>query len=54
MMLRKFAICTFAIAMLSACGDSTPESPETSVKHTLERIEQAAEKRSLADFMLRQ
>lgn len=51
-MLRKFAIYTCAIAMLSACGDSTPESPEASVKHTLELIEQAVEKRSLADFML--
>jgi hypothetical protein len=51
MILRTFAIYGFAIALLSACGDSTPESPEARVKHTLELMEQAAEKRSLSDFM---
>ena len=51
MILRKFAIYTFAIAMLSACGDSKPESPEARVKQTLTLMEQAVEKRSLSDFM---
>jgi hypothetical protein len=51
MTFRKFAVYTFAIAMLSGCGDSAPESPEARVKLTLELMEQAVEKRSLSDFM---
>lgn len=50
--LRKFAFYALVITFLSACADSRPESPEARVQHTLELMEQAAEKRSLADFMV--
>lgn len=49
--LRTFAIYGLVVVLLTACGDSAPESPEARVKHTLELMEQAAEKRSLSDFM---
>ena len=44
-------IYTFALLFITACGGGDPQSPEQRVLDTLKLMEQAAEKRSVSDFM---
>ena len=48
---KLILIYTLALLLIAACSSADPQSPEQRVRHTLELMEQAAEARSVSDFM---
>ena len=46
-----FVSALLALSLISACNNVAPQSPEQRVFNTLAAMEQAAEQRSVADFM---
>ena len=50
-LIRASLIVSIIVALLSACGTSSPEDPETQVRSVLSLVEDAAEQRSLSGVM---